>query len=79
MTRRSLVHPHQLPVKEAIARDRRNERGAGAVEYALLLALIAIVVMGAVSFFGGATKGNFGKSQSCIQVAYGGAVPAGCS
>lgn len=78
MTRRSPVHPHQDIVRQHAAERRRNERGASLVEYALLLALIAVVVMGAVSFFGNSTEGNFAKSKSCIEVAYGGDVPAGC-
>ena len=49
---------------------RRDERGAGLVEYALLLALIAVVVFSAVSFFGAETGGGFGKSGSCIKAAY---------
>ncbi len=58
---------------------RRDERGAGLIEYALLLALIAIVVFGAVSFFGSSTGGGFNKSQSCFSAAYSGsAIPANC-
>ena len=48
----------------------RDEEGAGLVEYALLLALIAVVVFSAVSFFGAETGGGFGKSGSCIKAAY---------
>ena len=36
--------PHELP--------ERDERGATAVEYGLMVAMIAIVIVGAVSFFG---------------------------
>ena len=32
--------------------DERDERGATAVEYGLLVALIAIVIVGAISLFG---------------------------
>lgn len=61
------------------ATSQRSERGASLVEYALLLALIAVVVFGAVSFFGNATSGGFGKSKNCIEAAYGGATPPpGC-
>jgi Flp pilus assembly pilin Flp len=57
----------------------RAERGASLVEYALLLALIAAVAISAVAFFGGANGGGMGKSQSCIDAAYGGRpVPANC-
>ena len=47
-----------------------GERGASAVEYALLLALIATVVFSAVSFFGSSTGGGFGKSACSIKAAY---------
>jgi pilus assembly protein Flp/PilA len=34
----------------------RGERGASLVEYALLLALIAVVAIGAIAFLGGAVN-----------------------
>lgn len=68
------MHPHR-----SVAKQTKRERGASLVEYALLLALIAIVCFGAVSFFGNASAGGFGKSQSCISAAYAGAArPANC-
>jgi len=36
---------------------RRDEEGQGLAEYALILALIAIVVIGAVIFLGGQIQG----------------------
>ncbi|SED35192.1 Flp/Fap pilin component [Nocardioides exalbidus] len=33
-------------------REDRDERGATAVEYGLMVAMIAIVIVGGVSFFG---------------------------
>ena len=57
---------HHRPDSERL----RDERGASLVEYALLLALIAVVVFSAVSFFGAETGGGFGKSGSCIKAAY---------
>lgn len=68
-------HHHLEPRQRA----REGERGAGLIEYALLLALIALVTFGAVSFFGGQTNGGFGKSQTCMEAAYSGAqIPAEC-
>ena len=62
-----------------VIRGKRNERGASLVEYALLLALIAIVCFSAVSFFGSSNSGGFGKSKSCIDAAYQGLPkPANC-
>ena len=69
------MHHH----RSANTNRRRSERGAGLVEYALLLALIAIVCFGAVSFFGSNNGAGFGKSKSCIDAAYQGQPkPAGC-
>lgn len=38
--------------QEVIAKDSRSERGASMVEYALLVALIAVVAIGAVRLLG---------------------------
>jgi pilus assembly protein Flp/PilA len=56
-----------------IATERNAEqdldRGASLVEYALLLALIAVVCIGAVTFFGGSLDDSFSKSGSSIAAA----------
>lgn len=43
-----------------------NERGASLVEYALLVALIAVVCIGAVTFLGGAAKEKFSNVGTSI-------------
>ena len=43
-----------------------DERGASLVEYALLVALIAIVCLVAIAFFGGSTSTRFSKVGSSI-------------
>ena len=58
---------HHPPVPR---HDRDGERGASLVEYALLLALIAIVAFSAVTYFGSSNSGGFGKSAECIRKAY---------
>jgi len=45
---------------------RRIERGASLVEYALLLALIALVCVTAVQFLGNATGASLDRSGSSI-------------
>ncbi|MFC7725119.1 Flp family type IVb pilin [Nocardioides sp. GCM10028917] len=40
-------------------RDEINERGATAVEYGLMVALIAVVIIGAVTALGTGLKGKF--------------------
>jgi pilus assembly protein Flp/PilA len=43
-----------------------DERGATATEYALLLAFIAIVIIGAVTLLGGKVSGLFSTAASSI-------------
>jgi Flp pilus assembly pilin Flp len=64
---------HQHPARRK--QGTRDERGASLVEYALLLALIAVVVFSAVSFFGSSTGGGFSKSSECIRAAYAAEAP----
>ena len=49
----------------------RGERGASLVEYALLMALIAAVCIGALQFFGGESGNSLTNSGSRIVVAGG--------
>ncbi|MHB1473422.1 MAG: Flp family type IVb pilin [Dermatophilaceae bacterium] len=51
-----LSHLVRLQVKTAAL---RNDRGATAVEYRLMVALIAIVIIAAVTFLGGILKNLF--------------------
>lgn len=66
----SLIHvkPQQRSVRR---RDRRlsmlhHEKGASAVEYALLIAGIAAVIIVAVTFVGRTVSGQFSKVGSSI-------------
>jgi pilus assembly protein Flp/PilA len=47
-----------------VLRHKNNERGATAVEYALMIALIAAVIIGAVTLLGSHTSGAFGNYNS---------------
>ena len=49
------------------AKKTLYERGASLVEYAFLVALIAIVCIVAVTFFGGETSTSFSESGSSIR------------
>ena len=52
------------------SKDRgTRDRGASLVEYALLLALVAVVCIGAVTLLGSATGSNFDNSADSIIVA----------
>lgn len=48
-------------------RDRTDDRGASLVEYALLVALIAMVCIVAVAFMGDATDRSFSDAGSLLQ------------
>jgi pilus assembly protein Flp/PilA len=50
----------------ARARFGDNERGASLVEYALLVALIAVVCIGAVTLLGNNAKGKFSSVANSI-------------
>jgi len=45
---------------------KRDERGATAVEYGLMVALIAVVIIGAVTALGGNLKGMFESVSGSI-------------
>ena len=67
-----------LGEKRNVTRRIHDERGASLTEYAMMLALIAVVVFSAVSFFGSSTGGGFAKSSSCISRAYEGTSTGPC-
>ena len=49
------------------ARFGRDERGASLVEYALLVALIAVVAIAAISFIGRGASDKLNSSGSSLQ------------
>ena len=49
-----------------LAAAARTERGASAVEYGLLVALIAIVIIGAVTLLGGTLSGVFNDTNNSL-------------
>jgi len=51
------------------ARFGRNEKGAALVEYALLLALIAVVCIAALTLLGGNAKSKFSSVANSISAA----------
>lgn len=58
---------HYELLKAWLTSKVRTERGASLVEYALLLALIAVVCIAAVSFIGTAARDKFMTVGSSIQ------------
>ncbi|MDT0201198.1 Flp family type IVb pilin [Nocardioides sp. AE5] len=49
-----------------VEQNKRDERGATAVEYGLLVALIAVVIIAAVYFLGGTLSDMFTEAGSSI-------------
>lgn len=65
--------------EQARVRSLRSEVGASLIEYALLLALISAVCIGALSYFGSANGSGLNRSSSCIRAAQDGQpLPAEC-
>lgn len=56
-------------VGDAVRRRVSDERGASLVEYALLLALIAMVCLGAVTLLGAQTGDSVSKSADSVALA----------
>ncbi|WP_442544827.1 Flp family type IVb pilin [Arthrobacter sp. KN11-1C] len=50
----------------AASRIRRNEKGATAVEYGIMVALIAVVIIVAVTALGGTVQDTFTKVQCSV-------------
>jgi Flp pilus assembly pilin Flp len=61
----STVEP--VPVHPRFA--RRGQLGASLIEYVLMIAMIAIVCIGALSYFGGSSENSVDRSTSCIVTA----------
>ena len=48
-------------IRTILRKLRRDERGATAIEYGLICALIVIAMMGGLSTLGGGVNGSWGK------------------
>jgi pilus assembly protein Flp/PilA len=56
----------QFILLETMIRNRRDERGATAVEYGLMVALIAVVIIVAVGLLGTNLNGIFNKVATSV-------------
>lgn len=54
-------------IRTKTRRLRADRRGATAIEYGLLAALIVIAMMGGLSALGGGTGGLWGKVNNAVQ------------
>ena len=65
-----MSHVHERAMRMLVALQtqikRLDDRGAGLLEYVLLVSLIALVCLGAVTFFGTATSGKMSVQGSAM-------------
>lgn len=62
----ALVHVAAARWYSGLAAERLKDRGATAVEYALIMSLIAIVIIVAVVLFGSSLSGLFNRNATSI-------------
>ena len=54
-------------IRKNFRRLRRDKRGATAIEYGLIVALIGVAIMGALSGLGGGVGGMWTKLNNAVQ------------
>ena len=54
-------------IRTKLRRLCRDNRGATAIEYGLIVALIGVAIMGALSNLGGGVGGMWGKLNNTVQ------------
>lgn len=59
-------------IKRLIARLNRDETGATSLEYGLIIALIFLVILSALTAFGGTGSGIFNGAMNTLRAAMGG-------
>lgn len=59
-------------MKRFLSRFRSDERGATALEYGLIIALIFLVILSALTAFGATGSGIFNTAMDAIRAAMGG-------
>lgn len=55
-----------------LSRFLKDESGATAIEYGIILALMFLVILGAVTAFGGSSSGIFNTAMNTLKAAMGG-------
>ena len=58
-------------LRRILRRFRADERGATAIEYGLICALICIAMMGGLSALGGGVNGKWGKLSNTVAASAG--------
>ena len=59
-------------IRRFISGFRRDERGATAIEYGLILSLMFLVILGALQAFGATADGLFQRTMNALRNAMGG-------
>jgi len=59
-------------LRRFLSRLLRDESGATAIEYGIILALMFLVILGAVQAFGGSGSGVFNTAMTKVRTAMGG-------
>ncbi|MBA4803492.1 MAG: Flp family type IVb pilin [Brevundimonas sp.] len=59
-------------MRRFLSRFRRDEDGATAIEYGLIIALIFLAIVSALTAFGNATSGMFNSAMNALRAAMGG-------
>ena len=59
-------------IRRFLSRFGRDESGATAIEYGMILALMFLVILGALQAFGGTGSGIFNTAMDKIRAAMGG-------
>ena len=70
------IRNHVRPTSDAALR-RTRDTGASAVEYGLMVAAIAAVIVGVVFTLGGFVAGTFEDTSECLELR--GTAPANCA
>ena len=63
----TLVHLWRAYLAAAVRSRIKDERGASLVEYALLLALIAVICIAAITLIGQGANNSLSKTASALQ------------
>jgi len=59
-------------MRRFISRFLRDEAGATSIEYCIILALMFLVILSALTAFGGTSSGIFNSAMNTIRAAMGG-------
>ena len=59
-------------LRRFLIRFRRDESGATAIEYGLILSLMFLVILGALNAFGASGSGIFNTAMNALRTARGG-------